>query len=89
MNKKQKITVYAGILIIITAFVIWLSYGHVVFTQTRVLVQKKDELFGTSYNVWEHKFIWGLDLTLVITAIDIIIAGILFYLFRSKRKETK
>ncbi len=89
MNKKQKISIISGAIIILLVFIIWLSYGHEVFTKTQILVQKKDELFGTTYNVWEHKFIWGLDLTLVITAADIIITGVLYYIFRSKRKVIK
>jgi hypothetical protein len=51
-----------------------------------MLVEKKDPLFGTTYKEWQNKFIWGLDLTLGVTAISIISSAVLFFLFKDKRK---
>lgn len=85
MNKKQKITLYTGLLIIVIAFVVWLAYGGELFTKTQVLIEKKDELFGTTYKEWKDKFIWGLDYTLYVTGITVFICGILILIFRKNK----
>ena len=85
MNKKQKITILAGLLVIIAVFVVWLSYGGDLFTKTQVLIEKKDELFGTTYKEWKDQFIWGLDYTLYITGATVVVCGILFFVFRKKK----
>ena len=87
INKKQKITLTIGIVVIVIAFIIWLINGSYVFTQTQVLVEKKDPLFGTTYKLWKNKFIWGLDLTLVVTFLSLVISAALVYIFKNKRKE--
>lgn len=87
MNKKQKIIIISGAVIIIIAFIIWGLSGGEVFTKTQVLVEKKDELFGTTYKEWQNKFIWGLDLTGAVTAFVIIVCGILIYVFKSREKK--
>ncbi len=85
MNKKQKITLLTGVLIIAAAFIVWLSFGGELFTKTQVLIEKKDELFGTTYKEWQDKFIWGLDYTLYVTGAVVFICGILFFVFRRKK----
>lgn len=87
INKKQKITIAAGLAVIIIALIIWLLNGMYIFTQTQVLIQKKDPLFGTTYKQWQNKFIWGLDLTLVVAFISLVISAGLVYIFKDKRKE--
>ena len=87
MNKKQKITFAIGLIIIIAVFIIWIINGTYVFTQTQVLIEKQDPLFGTTYKEWQNKFIWGLDLTLAATAISIIASTIFFFIFKDKRKN--
>ena len=87
INKKQKYTIIAGLALIVAVFIIWLANGSYVFTQTQVLIEKKDPLFGTTYKVWENKFILGLDLTLVVTALSVLISLIFVYIFKSKRKK--
>ncbi len=87
INKKQKYSILAGLIVIAAAFIIWIYDGSYVFTQTKVLIEKKDPLFGTTYKVWENKFIWGLDLTLVITAVSMLISAGFVFLFKSKRKK--
>lgn len=86
MNKKQKFTFAIALLIIVIAFIIWIFSGTYVFTQTQVLIVKTDPLFGTTYKVWQNKFIWGLDLTLIVSAVSVISSVILFFIFRDKRK---
>lgn len=85
MNKKQKITLFTGLLIIAAVFLVWLSFGGELFTKTQVLIEKKDELFGTTYKEWQNKFIWGLDYTLYVTGATVFICGIMFLLFRKKK----
>ena len=85
MNKHQKITLFIGLTIIILVFIIWLSYGGQLFTKTQILIEKKDELFGTTYKEWQNKFIWGLDYTLYITGATVFVCGIFFLIFRKKK----
>ena len=86
MNKKQKITFSTAFIIIVTAFIIWIVNGTYVFTQTQVLIEKTDPLFGTTYKEWQNKFIWGLDLTLIVSAVSVVSSIILFFIFKNKRK---
>ena len=85
MNKKQKTTIIAGLLVIVIAFAVWLFYGGELFTKTQVLIEKKDELFGTTYKEWKDQFIWGLDYTLYVTGATVFVCGILFFVFRKKK----
>jgi hypothetical protein len=87
INRKQKITIVIGLTIIVIAFIIWFINGTYVFTQTQILIEKKDPLFGTIYKQWQNKFIWGLDLTLVVTFLSLVISGVLVFIFKNKRKE--
>jgi hypothetical protein len=86
MNKNQKITIITGSVVIIAAFIIWITNGTYVFTQTQVLIEKTDPLFGNTYKEWQNKFIWGLDLTLIISALSIVLSAVLFFIFKRKRK---
>lgn len=87
MNKRQKLTLLAGAIIIILAFIIWFYYGAQLFTKTQVLIEKKDELFGTTYKEWQDKFIWGLDYTMYITGATVFICAVLFFVFRRKKES--
>ena len=89
MNKKQKRTIIIGLIIITAAVVIWLASGSEIFTKTQVLIEKKDELFGTTYKEWQNKFIWGLDFTLVISGVTALVSGILFFIFKKKGRNEK
>ena len=88
MNRKQKIVLLSGLLIISAALLFWLINGAELFTKTAVLVEKQDELFGTSYREWENKFIPGLDITAAFAVLSIISSSVLIYLFKNKRKES-
>ncbi|GBD90388.1 hypothetical protein BMS3Abin04_01105 [bacterium BMS3Abin04] len=85
-NKKQRNILIAAFLVIGVSFIIWFAYGMEIFTKTQVLVEIKDEVFDTSYKEWHNKFIWGLDLTLVISAITTVVSGILLFFFRTKKR---
>ncbi len=85
MNKKQKNVILAGIVIIVLSMIIWLSYGGEILTKDQVLVEKYDELFDTTYSEFEDKFIWGLDLSLLISGITLAVSLVLIYLLRTKK----
>lgn len=85
MNKKQKLVVIISTAIVIASIIVWLLFGSEIFTKTQVLVEKKDDLFGWTEKTWEDKFIWGLDLSLLISAISLAIGAILFFVFRRKK----
>lgn len=89
MNKKQKTVLLVASLVVLASFAIWLAYGGEIFTKTQVLVEKKDELFGWTDKQWVNKFVWGLDLSLLISAITAVISGALIFLFRNKKKPTE
>lgn len=100
INRKQKVTfVIAGVIILICV-IIWLTSGGEIFTKTQVLVEKKDELFGTTYKELHDKFVFGLfpsgfsltlELLSVTSLIGVIVAasGILFLFFKKKEKNDK
>lgn len=86
MNKKQKTVLFISVAVIILSAAVWLFFGGEIFTKTEVLVEKQDELFGTTYREWEDKFIWGLDLSLVISGVTAVVGGILLIVFKNKNK---
>jgi hypothetical protein len=89
MNKNQKRTIIIGVIIIIVAVIIWITSGGEIFTKTQVLIEKKDALFGTTYKEWQNKFIWGLDLTLIVSGVTVLVSGILFFIFKKKGRNEK
>jgi len=90
MNIKQKRTLIIAAVIIVALLIIWIAFGGHIFTRTQVLIEKKDELFPDMVQKeWINKFIWGLDLSLVISVITIFIGSILFYLFRDKKRSAE
>jgi len=85
MNKKQKIVLVVGAVLIFSALILWLAHGGDIFTKTQVLIEKQDELFGTTYKEWEDNLVIGLDLAGSISAIVTVISAVLFFLFRTKK----
>ncbi len=85
MNKKQKIVLLAAGLILLSVITIWLISGAEIFTKTEVLVESKDELFGWTEKKWIDKFVWGLDLTLIISIVTLLTGGFLMYKFRRRK----
>lgn len=85
MNKKQKRILYFILLTIIVSLLFWHFSGGEIFTKTEVIVEKTDELFGTTYQEWESKFVWGLDLSLGVSAIAIFLGSIFMYVYRTKK----
>ncbi len=84
MNKKQKISTFTGIIIAVLSFIPWAFSGFEILTKTSIVVEKKDELFDTTYKVVENTFIWGLDLSLLISGLALLFAGTFYFVFRKK-----
>jgi hypothetical protein len=88
MNRKQKIVLVTGFIIIAAALLFWVTNGAEIFTKTTVLVEKQDQLFGTTYKEWENRFVPGLDITAAFAVLSIFTSSVLIYLFKNKRKES-
>lgn len=86
LNQKQKRTFYIGLFLILAAIMVWVGFGMEVFTKTQVLVEKTDELFGTTYKEFENKFVLGLDCTAAISGLIALITGIAIF-FQRKIRE--
>jgi len=103
MNKNQKYVLSIGTILIVLALIYWYSQGAEVFTKTQVLVDKTtdlDKMLGVENKQYVDRFVFGLFpsgmasiLELASAAsmsgIIILLVGILSYLLRNKRKETK
>lgn len=85
LNKNQKRTIITGLLLIAAALLIWLGFGAEIFTKTQVLIEKKDELFGTSYKEWRDKFILGLDYTIAFSGVIILVSSLILWRQRKLR----
>ncbi len=85
MNKKQKIVLVVGGVLIFSALILWLAHGGDIFTKTQVLIEKQDDLFGTTYNEWQDKIVIGLDYAGGFSAMIAVISAVLFFLFRTKK----
>ena len=86
-NKQQKTTLIIALILIAISVIIWIAYGANIFTKTKVLVEKKDELFGTTYKEWQDKLVLGLDYISVFIGAVVVIAGIFLFKFKSHKKE--
>jgi len=86
LNKSQKYILIGGLLIISAALIIWAGFGGEVFTKTEILVDRKDNLLGTTYKEWQEKFILGLDLTIVFILISTLITITAFFFKRDKKQ---
>lgn len=82
LNQKQKRSIYVGLALIFIAIIVWILFGMEVFTKTQVIVEKTDELFGTTYKEFEDKFIIGLDYTVAISAFIAVVTGLVVFLQR-------
>ena len=85
MNKKQKIVLVVGAVLIFSALILWLAHGGDIFTKTQVLVEVPDELFGNTYKQWEDKIVIGLDYAGGFSGIVAVISAVLFFFFRTKK----
>lgn len=103
MNRSQKYILAIGIILIGITLIYWYSQGSEVFTKTQVLVDKTtdlDRMLGVENKQYVDQFVFGLfpsgissimemASTASISGAVLMLTGILIYLFRNKRKETK
>ncbi|GBD87976.1 hypothetical protein BMS3Abin03_01910 [bacterium BMS3Abin03] len=87
MNKKQKTIFVIGAVLILSTLILWLAHGGEIFTKTRVLIEKKDELFGITYKEWQDKIIIGLDYAGGFSAVVAVVTGVLLFIFRTKKGQ--
>ncbi len=85
LNKSQKKIVFSGLLLIASALIIWFLYGGEIFTKTKILIEKQDELLGTTYKEWVDKFVLGLDFTAAFIGAIILATTAGAWLLRSKK----
>ena len=84
LNKNQKMARNISLLLIVIALAVWLGYGGDIFTKTEVLIETKDELFGT-VKEWKDQFVLGLDYTLGIIGAIVAVSLATLYLLRTKK----
>lgn len=87
LNQKQKVTIYIGLSFILAAMIIWIAFGAEIFTKTQVMVEKTDELFGTTYKEFENKFVLGLDYTAAFSFAILVISLIIAFFQRTKKEK--
>lgn len=103
MNKNQKLVLISGILIIVIAVIVWIFQGAEIFTKTQILIDKTtdlDRMLGVENKEFVDQFVFGLlpsgfssmieilSLTTV-SGMIAIISGVLLFILKNKRRETK
>lgn len=82
LNRKQKRTIIISSILIFISLIVWQSFGGEIFTKTEILIEKNDEMLGTSYKEWKDQFVLGLDYTL--TFIGLVVSVTVLFLWRLK-----
>lgn len=82
LNRKQKRTIIISSILILISLIVWQSFGGEIFTKTEILIEKNDEMLGTSYKEWKDQFVLGLDYTL--TFIGLVVSVTVLFLWRLK-----
>lgn len=90
INKKQKITFSAGLLIILATAMVWAVQGFHLFTHDKIMKQLPrsdlEKMLGQPPRViWVNHFTLGLEYTLAVTAVVIILCIILFFIFKNRK----
>jgi hypothetical protein len=73
MNKRT-----VAIILVVAALGLlgyWYSQGHHAFTQTKVMVEEKDELFGTTTQKWVDDYRPGLEIIGPVSGVLLVAAG--------------
>jgi len=87
MNGIQKRIIIFTVLIIILSFVLWFMDGMKTFTMLNYIPVPED-MHQPANPAAEGKFVWGLDLTLLISGMILLLAGFI-YKKQGKQKENK
>ncbi len=77
MNKAQKKILLFTSIIVLLSFVMWFVDGFEIITATKKVWVDTSQSSTGGQRI-EDKFIWGLDLTLLISGVAMIIGGILY-----------
>ncbi len=88
-NKKQKSAMLVGLFVIAAALIIWISLGGEIFTKTQILIEKRDEILGTTYKEWKDQFVLGLDYTMGFVAVVFAFTGLVVFMKRDKKRLTE
>jgi hypothetical protein len=83
INNNQKKTLIIWLIITTAALIIWIGLGGEIFTKTQIMIEKQDELMGTSIKEWKNQFVLGLDYTTGF--IGILSAIIITFLWKQRK----
>ena len=84
MNSKQKVVVLIGIAVTFAAFAVWILSGREMLSHYAPVIDPKNKIFGKPD---EEVFIWGLDLTLLVSGMVLLICGYIFSKLNKKQKS--
>ena len=84
LNSKQKGTLAAAFLLLLTDIGLWIGTGSHVYTKQQIQQQVYDEFLGTTYVVWEDVFMIGLDIAVPVAVFVIATSALLLWFFRTK-----
>lgn len=88
MGTTQKKIWLSGLSLALIPLIIWVFTGMEIFTKTKILIEKEDELFGTKYLEWHETFILGLDYTAAIILSILLITFLTNLFFKPKKVKT-
>jgi hypothetical protein len=95
MNKRQKLTLLAGLILILAICVYWQLSGGEILSKDGIWVEKEqsdlDRLLGLDPEMeFKEKFIFGLiPHTLGFAGIVVVTTAILFFILRTKKSKEK
>jgi cbb3-type cytochrome oxidase subunit 3 len=89
MSSYKKIVFLISFSLIFLTIIFWIYQGAEIFTKTKVLVDNTSELdkeLGIKNEIWVDKFVLGLDYTIGIIILIMILTFLTNYLLKTKRK---
>ncbi len=87
LNRTQKKILLTELGVIVLTLIIWFAFGGEIFTKTEVLVKTTDPILGNTYSEWRSQFVWGLDLSLIISGVTFVVSLIATFFLRSKNSN--
>lgn len=84
LNKYQKRTLSITAILSVAVVLVWIGFGMEIFTKSRVIIEKTDEVFRTTYKEFEDRFILGLDYTAAFSFIIVLLSAGIIFLQRKK-----
>jgi len=95
MNSKQKYVIISALILLTAVLIWWLASGGEMLSKDGMWLEQEiselDKALGLEpQKVYQEKFILGLlPHTAVISGIIVVVAGILFFTFKSKKTKEK